>query len=133
MMKQDELEKARRKNAEMAAKRQAMAKEGPATGSQNVRAIQQTIKKRETTDSTLQEFDRLNCEIEVYTREITTYMIMTSRRLIERETASLARTFEINGKRLDALIPPHQQFAATIEMELDKRNHLDISNYVSAV
>lgn len=40
MMKQDELEKSRRKNAEMAAKRQALAKEGPITGTQNVRAIQ---------------------------------------------------------------------------------------------
>jgi len=31
-------------------------------------------------------------------------MILTSRRLIDRETKALANAFEINGKRLDVLI-----------------------------
>ena len=35
-------------------------------------------------------------------------MILTSRRLIERETASLAKAFEVNGKRLEILIDPVQ-------------------------
>jgi hypothetical protein len=34
-------------------------------------------------------------------------MILTSKRLIERETTSLAKVFEINGKRMEVLIGVH--------------------------
>ena len=35
-------------------------------------------------------------------------MILTSKGLIERETTSLAKAFEMNGKRLEILIHPMQ-------------------------
>jgi len=60
-------------------------------------------------------------------------MILSARNLIERETKSLAKAFEMNGKRLEILIHPTQQFACTFEMEVDKRNHLDIINKVGPV
>ena len=60
-------------------------------------------------------------------------MIMTSKRLIERESTALSRVFEMNGKRLGLLIDNNQQFAMTFDLQQDKRNHLDITNAVSAV
>ena len=60
-------------------------------------------------------------------------MICTSKRLIEQESTALARVFDMNGKRLTLLIDNNQQFAHTFDWVQDKRNHLDISNYVSAV
>ena len=59
-------------------------------------------------------------------------MILTAKRLIERESRALANAFEINGKRLEILIDVHQQFAATQD-DKDKLNHLDIVNKVGAV
>lgn len=76
-----------------------------------VKEIQKTIansgiNKKEVIDVTLQMFDKFNCEIDVYGREIQNYMILTSKRIIERETTALVRAFEINGKRIDCLIRP---------------------------
>jgi hypothetical protein len=34
-------------------------------------------------------------------------MILTAKRIVERETTSLANAFEINGKRLEVLIDVH--------------------------
>jgi hypothetical protein len=59
-------------------------------------------------------------------------MILTAKRMIERESRSLASAFEMNGKRLEVLIDVHQQFAATLD-DKDKLNHLDIVNKVGAV
>jgi len=47
-----------------------------------------------------------SCEVDIYQREIMNFMIMTSKRLIERETTTLAKAFEMNGKRLEVLIGP---------------------------
>ena len=69
----------------------------------------------------------------MYQREIQNYMILKARALIERETTSLAKAFEINGKRLEILIHPMQQFASTFEQVVDKKNHLDIINKVGPV
>ena len=60
-------------------------------------------------------------------------MILKAKGLIERETSSLAKAFEINGKRLEILIHPMQQFASTFEQNVDKKNHLDIINKVGPV
>ena len=60
-------------------------------------------------------------------------MILTAKRLLERETGALAKAFEVNGKRLEILIDPVQQFASTFEQAVDKRNHLDIINKVGPV
>jgi hypothetical protein len=60
-------------------------------------------------------------------------MILTAKRMIERETTTLAKAFEVNGKRLEVLIDVHQQFAATFDSSEDKRNHLDIINKVAPV
>jgi ribosomal protein S17E len=58
-------------------------------------------------------------------------MILTAKRLIERQASSLAKAFEVNGKKLEVLIDVHQQFAATFDTSTDKRNHLDIINKVA--
>lgn len=71
--------------------------------------------------------------MDVYYREIQNYMITTSKRMIERESTALSRVFELNGKKLACLIDNNQQFAYTFEWEQDRRNHLDITNFVSAV
>lgn len=47
------------------------------------------------------------CEVDVYQREISNHMILAGTRMIERETQSLARAFESNGKRLEVLIDIH--------------------------
>ena len=60
-------------------------------------------------------------------------MILKAKGLIERETSSLAKAFELNGKRLEILIHPIQQFASTFEQNVDKKNHLDIINKVGPV
>jgi len=52
-------------------------------------------------------FDLYNCEVEVYQREIQNFMILTAKRMIERETTTLAKAFEVNGKRLEVLIDVH--------------------------
>ena len=51
----------------------------------------------------------------MYTHEIQSFMILTGKRLIERETNSLAKCFEMNGKRQQILIHPMQQFASTFD------------------
>jgi len=53
--------------------------------------------------------------------------------MIERETTALSRAFEMNGKRLEVLIAPQQQFASTFDLPQDKKNHLDIINKVAPV
>ena len=50
-------------------------------------------------------------------------MIVVSKNLIERETKSLAKAYELNGKRLEVLIHPTQQFASTFDQSVDKKNH----------
>ena len=69
----------------------------------------------------------------MYQREIQNYMILTSKGLIERESTALAKAFEMNGKRLEILIHPMQQFASTFEQNVDKKNHLDIINKVGPI
>lgn len=60
-------------------------------------------------------------------------MILTGKRMIERETNSLAKCFEMNGKRQQILIHPMQQFASTFDQAIDKKSHLDIINKVDSV
>jgi hypothetical protein len=52
-------------------------------------------------------FDLNSCEVDVYQREISNFLILTAKRMIERETATLAKAFESNGKRLEVLIDVH--------------------------
>lgn len=60
-------------------------------------------------------------------------MIVIAKNLIERETKSLAKAYELNGKRLEVLIHPTQQFASTFDQAVDKKSHLDIINKVGPV
>jgi len=60
-------------------------------------------------------------------------MILTGKRMIERETQALAKCFEMNGKRQQILIHPMQQFASTFDQAIDKKSHLDIINKVDSV
>ena len=85
------------------------------------------------TEPIIQQYDQAQCEVEVYQREVQNYMILKAKGLIERETSSLAKAFELNGKRLEILIHPIQQFASTFEQNVDKKNHLDIINKVGSV
>lgn len=63
---------------------------------QNVLAQKQVNKQDETV---LQSYDQATCEVDVFTHEVQNYMILTGKRMIERETNSLAKCFEMNGKR----------------------------------
>ena len=58
-------------------------------------------------DPLLTQYDLYSTEIDVYQKEIQNFMILTSTRLIDRETSALTNAFEINGKRLDVLINVH--------------------------
>lgn len=69
--------------------------------------MQPVQRKRESTHPMLTHFDTVGCEIDVYQREIQKFMILTSKRLIDRETTALAHSFEINGKRLEVIIGAH--------------------------
>lgn len=60
-------------------------------------------------------------------------MILKAKGLINRETASLAKVFEINDKYLEILIHPMQQFASIFEQNVDKKNHSDIINKIGPV
>ena len=97
-----------------------------------IRADAQTMFAKET-EPIIQQYDQAQCEVEVYQREVQNYMILKAKGLIERETTSLAKAFEMNGKRLEILIHPMQQFASTFEQNVDKKNHLDIINKVGPV
>lgn len=129
MNKTDELEKQRKIQLAQRAEKAMLEKhvqniQQAQTGQLNLRA--------QKIDPLLLEFDNSSCEIDVYQREIQNYMILTAKRMIERESRSLASAFEMNGKRLEVLIDVHQQFAATLD-DKDKLNHLDIVNKVGAV
>ena len=54
----------------------------------------------------MQQMDQATCEVDVYQHELQSYMILTAKRLIERESSSLSKAFEVNGKRLEVLIDP---------------------------
>ena len=69
----------------------------------------------------------------MFQHEIQNYMILTGKGMIERETHSLAKCFEMNGKRQQILIHPMQQFASTFDQAIDKKSHLDIINKVDSV
>ena len=58
-------------------------------------------------NSVTQSFEKVNCQIDVYQKEVQNYMIITAQRLVERESTSLAKVFEINGKRLEVLCGVH--------------------------
>lgn len=60
-----------------------------------------------TTNTEMAMYDQAGCEVDIYQREIQNFMILTAKRLIERETSSLAKAFELNGKRLEVLIDVH--------------------------
>lgn len=53
--------------------------------------------------------------------------------MFERETQSLAKTFEMTDIKVQAFIHPCQQYASTFHQKFDNRNHLDIINKVGAI
>lgn len=79
------------------------------------------------------QYDIISCEIDIYQREIQNYMIIQSKRIMERDTKALANAFEINGKRIEVLIGTNHGFADTLYTDEDKRNHLDITNRMESV
>ena len=98
----------------------------------NSATIVNTMKKKETALSTsLSTLEKSQIEAEILQKEIQAFLINASFRLIQQETTSLAKAFEING-RLDFYIHPCQQFASTPNQNIDKRHHLDTINKVSS-
>lgn len=65
--------------------------------------------------------------------EIASFMIKTAFEAFERESAALARTFEMSDVKVQAFVHPAQQFASTFHQRVDNRNHLDIINKVGAI
>ncbi len=76
-----------------------------------LQGVMQNSKAKKTDkadESVLHSFDQATCEVDVYSHEIQSYMILTGKRLIERESKALAKCFEMNGKRQQILIHPMQ-------------------------
>lgn len=69
----------------------------PVKAVQNVMTGRKGVNKQD--ENILQAYDQATCEVDVYTHEIQSFMILTGKRMIERETKSLAKCFEMNGKR----------------------------------
>ena len=70
-----------------------------------VRALQAVMQSNLTkkvdkaNENILQQYDQATCEVDVFHHEILNYMILTGKRMIERESKALAKCFEMNGKR----------------------------------
>lgn len=60
-------------------------------------------------------------------------MINIAFELLETETNSLAKAFEMNNLKMQAFVHPSQQFASTFHQAVDNRNHLDIINKVGPI
>lgn len=136
MNKMDDIDKTRQLQAEAnRAKRAKIQGESKDLVKQIAASIRHSVSESVSQEvaNLIQQYDQASCEVEVFQKEISNYMIMVAKNMIERETKSLARAFEMNGKRLEVLIKPIQQFASTFEMEVDKKNHLDIINKVGPV
>ena len=58
--------------------------------------------------NTMQQYEYAHCEIEVLQNEVHRFLINTSFKLFDQESAALARAFEINGKQFEFYIHPCQ-------------------------
>ena len=64
-------------------------------------SMQENLHKKvdKANENILQQYDQATCEVDVFHHEILNYMILTGKRMIERESKALAKCFEMNGKR----------------------------------
>ena len=60
-------------------------------------------------------------------------MMHSSIEMFQKETNSLTKAFEMTNLNIQAFIHPVQQFASTLDQEVDNRNHLDIINKVGPI
>ena len=85
MTKLDEIERQRQLAATQdSLKRQKLE----AMRGDQVKAMQSLMVKKteKANDNILQQYDQATCEVDVFQHEIRTYMILTGKRMIERET-----------------------------------------------
>lgn len=104
MNKADELEKQRK--IQLAQRAEKAMQEKHVQNIQQASSGQLNLRAHKI-DPLLLEFDYSSCEIDVYQREVQNYMILTAKRMIERESRALANAFEMNGKRLEVLVDVH--------------------------
>ena len=96
---------------------------------QNI-AVLMKQQKEKAMSNALQQYEFAQCETEVLQNEVHRFLISTSLRLFDQESAALARAYEVNGKHFEFYIHPCQQFASTVDQKVDKRHHLDPVNKV---
>ena len=46
----------------------------------------------------IQQYELAHCEIDVLQKEVHLFLVQTSLKLLDQETAALSRAFELNGK-----------------------------------
>ena len=63
-------------------------------------------------------------EVEVCHGELQRYMMHSALEMFQKETNSLVKAFEMTNLNIQAFIHPVQQFASTLDQEVDNRNHL---------
>jgi len=81
----------------------------------------------------LKAFDQASSEIEVAHSELQRYLINSALEMFQRETNSLTKAFEMTNLKIQAFIHPVQQFASTLDQEVDNRNHLDLITKVGPI
>jgi hypothetical protein len=72
-------------------------------------------------------------EKRVLANEIEKEMIRASVYALDAETSALQRCFTLSVPKIQMLIRPFQQFAATLFDQVDPHSHLDVVNKVEAV
>lgn len=81
---------------------------------QNIAAMMKQQKEKAMSNA-LQQYEFAQCEIEVLQNEVHRFLISTSLRLFDQESAALTRAYEMNGKQFEFYIHPCQQFASTVD------------------
>ena len=97
----------------------------------NSSIVKQSLKSKDS--GALTAFDQASSEVEVIHSELQRYMMHSALEMFQKETSSLTKAFEMTNLNIQAFIHPVQQFASTLDQEVDNRNHLDIINKVGPI
>lgn len=97
----------------------------------NSSIVKQSLKSKDS--GPLTAFDQASSEVEVIHSELQRYMMHSALEMFQKETSSLTKAFEMTNLNIQAFIHPVQQFASTLDQEVDNRNHLDIINKVGPI
>ena len=97
----------------------------------NSSIVRQSLKSKDS--GALAAFDQASSEVEVIHSELQRYMMHSALEMFQKETSSLTKAFEMTNLNIQAFIHPVQQFASTLDQEVDNRNHLEVINKVGPI